>query len=225
MIRVEKLGVRSGEFSLSDVDFGVPDGEYGVLMGSTGSGKTTLLEAICGLRSTNAGRILLGERDVTRTKPAERGIGYVPQDGALFEHLTVRDHLEFALRIRRWDRTSIARRVESLADLLGIGPLLSRRPRGLSGGERQRVALGRALSFRPAFLLMDEPLSALDEGTRREMCELLKQAQSESGVTALHVTHGRWEAEILADRFLELREGVVRQLEEAPRYRSAPSAV
>src|SRR5215203_3589521 len=118
-------------------------------MGRTGCGKTTLLEAICGLKPVRAGRVLLLGRDVTDLPPADRGVGYVPQDLALFPTMTVREHLGFALEVRRWDMTAAARRVEELTALLGIGHLLERKPPGLSGGEAQRVALGRALSFRP----------------------------------------------------------------------------
>jgi len=209
MIQLDSLTITAGAFRLANVCFEVPTGAYGVLMGKTGSGKTTLLEALCGLRPAVAGRILLLGRDVTRLKAAERGIGYVPQDGALFATMTVRDHLEFALRIRRWPLPAIRERVEQLATLLGLQPLLGRTPHGLSGGEGQRVALGRALSFRPQFLCLDEPLSALDDDTRLDMCQLLKRAQRETGVTVLHVTHNRREAEMLGDRMLELIGGQI----------------
>jgi molybdate/tungstate transport system ATP-binding protein len=215
MILVEALSVRAGTFALADLSFSVPTGKYGLLMGRTGSGKTTILETLCGLRRAEAGRIVLDGREVTRLKPASRDIGYVPQDGALFQTMTVRDHLEFALRIRRWPRADVRRRVEELADLLGIGDLLARKPLGLSGGESQRVALGRALSFRPRILCLDEPLSALDDDTRHSMIELLKKVQHETGVTALHVTHNQREAEKLADCRLQLADGGVAQADAA----------
>jgi molybdate/tungstate transport system ATP-binding protein len=207
MILIEGLCVRAGGFALGDVSFSVPTGKYALLMGRTGSGKTTILETLCGLRRAEAGRILLDGRDVTTLKPAARDIGYVPQDGALFQTMSVRDHLEFALRIRRWPRADVRRRVDELAELLGIGDLLARKPQGLSGGESQRVALGRALSFRPRILCLDEPLSALDDDTRHSIIELLKKVQHETGVTALHVTHNQSEAEKLADCRLYLRNG------------------
>jgi ABC-type sugar transport system ATPase subunit len=146
MISVKDVSVRAGTFAMSNVCFEVPSGQYGVLMGKTGSGKTTLLEVICGLKPVLTGRILLDGRDVTDSQPAARGIGYVPQDGALFSTMTVCDHLGFALVVRKWRREAVRRRVEELAELLGITHLLKRRPKGLSGGERQRVALGRALA-------------------------------------------------------------------------------
>src|SRR2546430_5367771 len=154
MIAVENLSVRVAAFSLERISFSIPAGEYAILMGRTGSGKTTILEAICGLRPVAAGCIRLLGEDVTRLKPAQRGIGYVPQDKALFMTMTVRDNLAFALRIRKWDSGLIEQRVRELSALLGLGNLLDRKPHGLSGGESQRVALGRALASGPKVLLL-----------------------------------------------------------------------
>ena len=207
MIRLEQVSVRAGSFLLRDLSLSVPAGASAVLMGRTGSGKTTLLEAICGLRAVSAGRILLAGTDVTALPPAERGVGFVPQDGALFRHLTVREHLEFALVIRRWPRERIATRVAELAGWLGLNALLDRRPAGLSGGETQRVALGRALSFQPRILCLDEPLSALDDESRAGICTVLEDVCAHTGVTALHITHNLAEAERLADCLLLLKDG------------------
>jgi len=209
MIALENLSVVSGTFRLDNIRLVIPTGGYAVLMGKTGSGKTTLLEAICGLKTIRTGTICLLGHDMTRRKPAERGVGYVPQDRALFPTMTVWDHLALALAVRRWDRRRIAERVGELADLLGLGHLLDRRPQGLSGGEAQRVALGRALSAHPSVLLLDEPLSALDEATRHEMHELLAMVRRRTGVTTLHVTHSEAEAAKLADRLLLLKNGVI----------------
>ncbi len=213
MIRLHQLQVRAGAFQLAEISLEIPTGQYGVLMGQTGSGKTTLLEAICGLRRVTSGRIELMGRDVTNLPPADRGIGYVPQDRALFQTMTVREHLGFALFIRRWDSAAIAARVDELARMLGLTALLARKPAGLSGGEAQRVALGRALASRPSLLLLDEPLSALDEDTREEMQNLLLSVQQQTGVTALHVTHNRDEAARLGDTVFQLARG---QLGQAP---------
>lgn len=213
MIELRQVTVRAGAFGLSRVDLAVPSGVYAVLMGSTGQGKTTLLEAICGLKPVAEGRVVLGGQEMTDWKPADRGVGYVPQDLALFPTLTVRGHLEFALQLRKYSRAVIQERVLELAHVLEIEPLLDRQIRGLSGGESQRVALGRALSFRPRILLMDEPLNALDEGTRDRLCDLLRSIQRDSGLTTLHVTHSRAEASALADRLYLLRRG---RLEERP---------
>ncbi len=207
MISVEKLKVRVGEFLIQDISFQVPTGQYAVLMGRTGAGKTTLLEALCGLKPVAGGTIKLNNRDVTVLKPADRGIGYVPQDRALFQTMTVREHLAFAMMIRKSTQPVIQQRVAELSRLLRIEHLLERKPQGLSGGEAQRVALGRALSVRPGILCLDEPLNALDDDTRKDMYQLLGEVQKSTGVTILHVTHNFEEAEQLADRILTLQNG------------------
>ena len=209
MITLKNVQVRAGNFTLHDVSLTVPAGGYAALMGKTGAGKSTVLEAICGLRPVQAGTIALMGRDVTALKPAARDIGYVPQDLALFPTMTVREHLTFALALRAWEREAIEQRVSELAEWLGLASLLDRLPRGLSGGEAQRVALGRALSFRPAVLCLDEPLGSLDDETRAEMHTLLRAARERTGVTTLHVTHQREDARQLADQVLVLRDGRV----------------
>jgi len=207
VIRVENLSVRAGSFALDGISFEVATGDYAILMGRTGSGKTTILESLCGLKSVVGGKIALMGRDVTHLKPAERGIGFVPQEGALFHTMKVRDQIGFALTIRKWKHKDINRRVEGLAELLGIEEILDRSPVGLSGGERQRIALGRALAASPGVLCMDEPLSALDEHTREEMYSLLKTVQEQTGVTTLHITHSKIEAKQLGDVIFNLEDG------------------
>lgn len=209
MIRLDAVGLRAGSFRLDGVSLAVEAGEYAVLMGRTGCGKSTLLEAVAGLKPAHAGRITLVDRDVTRLRPSERGVGYVPQDLALFPTLSVRDHLAFALVVRDRPAEEIDARIDELSRLLGIGAILGRYPQGLSGGESQRVALGRALSARPRVLLLDEPLSALDEETRGEVMGLLRSVQRHTGVTTLHVTHSLSEARRLADRLFVLESGAV----------------
>lgn len=215
MILIEKLSVHAGAFHLNDVSLAVPTGKYGVLMGRTGCGKTTLLESVIGLRTVRSGRIVLHDEDVTALNPAVRGVGYVPQDGALFSQMTVRDHLAFALLVRKAPSKVIAARVEELSELLGIGRLLDRYPKGLSGGERQRVALGRALSFRPRVLCLDEPLSALDSETRGQMCDLLRSLREYAPVTTLHVTHNLEEAQVLGDCLFRIENGKVETVPSA----------
>ena len=209
MIELKDIAIRAGEFSLNNISFQVSSGTYAVLMGKTGRGKTTILEMICGLRRPATGRILIDQTDVTEWPPGDRQIGYVPQDLALFPTLNVREHLEFALRLRRRSPKHLQNRTSQLADVLGIEHLLSRKIEGLSGGESQRVALGRALSFEPSVLLLDEPLSALDEDTRGEMHELLRKVQKTTSVTTLHVTHSHEEAEALADVRFVLKDGQI----------------
>ncbi len=211
MIELHGITIRSGPFSLTNMVLTIPEGTYAVLMGGTGQGKTTILEAICGLRTVASGRVLLNGSDMTRWKPGDRGVGYVPQDLALFPMMTVRGHLEFALRVRHCSTAMIRDRVAELAHVLGIEPLLERRVTNLSGGESQRVALGRALSFRPRVLLLDEPLNALDEVTRDRLCELLRSIQKESGLTTLHITHSRAEARALAEKLFILEAGRLRE--------------
>jgi ABC-type sugar transport system ATPase subunit len=207
MISLRHITVQAGAFQLRDLSMEIPTGSHTALMGRTGSGKTTLLEGICGLRSIRSGSIWIGGREVTTLPPGERGIGFVPQDGALFDHLTVRQHLEFALEVRGWVPERRETRSRELAEWLGLTPLLDRLPAGMSGGERQRVALGRALAFHPPVLCLDEPLSALDDQTRGEIVAVLTEIRNRTGITILHITHNRSEAERLADRILHLRDG------------------
>jgi ABC-type sugar transport system ATPase subunit len=207
MISLRHITVQAGAFRLGDVSLEIPAGSHTALMGRTGSGKTTLLEGLCGLRRVSAGSVWIGGREVTHLPPGERGIGLVPQDGALFDHLTVREHLEFALEVRGWPPDRRESRSRDLAEWLGLTALLDRFPAGLSGGERQRVALGRALAFHPPVLCLDEPLSALDEDTRTEIIAVLSEIRARTGITTLHITHNRSEAERLADRILQLRDG------------------
>ena len=211
MIELRNVTVKSGAFALAGINLIVPSGQYAVLMGPTGRGKTTLLEGICGLRKVTAGQVLIHGQDVTHWNPADRQIGYVPQDLALFPTLTVREHLEFAMRLRKKSSDEVAVRTNELAEVLGIEHLLKRSIAGLSGGESQRVALGRALSFRPPVLLLDEPLSALDEASRNDMHALLRRLKETSSVTTLHVTHSLAESESLAGCSLWLNQDGIRE--------------
>jgi ABC-type sugar transport system ATPase subunit len=204
MIAVSSLCVTAGKFRLSGISFHVAAGGHAVIMGPSGAGKTTLLEAICGLRDVASGAVVIGGRDITGLPPAARHIGFVPQDGALFPHLTVRKNTSFALEVKKWSRENLTTRVESLAAHLGLTALLDRPVQGLSGGERQRVALARALAARPPVLLLDEPLSALDSESRQNLRETLQRIRAEEGVTILHVTHDAADAESLATQLIQL---------------------
>ena len=212
MIRFDSIALIQGSFHLSNICLEVPKGAYAVLMGPTGCGKTTVLELLCGLRAPMLGSIHINDRDVTNFAPGARGVGYVPQDGALFPRLTVGEQVGFSLRVRRLPESEVISRVAELGEMLGIGHLLGRRSSELSGGERQRVALGRALAFRPNVLCLDEPLSALDESLHAEMCSLLETVHSETGVTAIHVTHSGGEAERLATHRLRFVSGSIREV-------------
>lgn len=207
MIQLEHITWSAdGRVILDDLMLTIASGTYAVLMGSTGCGKTTLLEVLCGLRRPQKGRVLIDGCDVTSLEPRERGIGYVPQDLALFPTLKVYDQIAFALKLRG---LTAAARVRELADELVISHLLDRQTETLSGGEKQRVAIARALAASPKFLLLDEPLSALDEAMRGEAAAMLQRIQQEHQLTVLHVTHSQAEATQLADLQLRFERGRV----------------
>jgi molybdate/tungstate transport system ATP-binding protein len=212
MISVHDLSLTQGAFSLEGLSLEIPQGQYAVLTGKSGTGKTTILEAICGLRPIRGGRIHLGGVDVTHLRPAERRVGYVPQDGALFPTFRVGDQLAFAMIVRHQKCHDIQARVEELAEMLSITHLLDRTPDNLSGGEIQRVALGRVLALKPRALCFDEPLSALDSETHEEICDLLQNTIRKQRITTLHITHNRAEAQALADIEFHLSDGCIHQI-------------
>jgi ABC-type Fe3+/spermidine/putrescine transport system ATPase subunit len=210
MIRIEQLHFSVGAFALSDVSLCVAPGEYFVLLGPTGSGKTLLVECLCGLNRIESGRIFLGGNDVTALEPRLRNLGYLPQDYALFPHLSVRKNVTFGLRHHA--AASAPGFVDRLMEQLGVAHLADRKPEKLSGGEKQRVALARALAIRPDVLLLDEPVSALDESTRDSLCRLLKQLQRDTHTTTLHVCHNFAEMLAVADRVGVIHQGRIVQV-------------
>jgi ABC-type sugar transport system ATPase subunit len=211
MIVLEHLCYQVGTFRLN-VNFSVHAGEYFVLLGPTGSGKTALVECLAGLRQTHSGRILIAGQDVTNRAPRERGIAYVPQDYALLPHRNVRGNIVFGLQIRGWKQDQIRTATQKVAQQLGITHLLERAIFGLSGGERQRVALARALVTEPKVLILDEPVSALDEATRETVCQELRRLQRETKLSTIHISHNIEEAFSVADRAGILRAGVLAQV-------------
>ncbi|MGB3121618.1 MAG: ATP-binding cassette domain-containing protein [Verrucomicrobiales bacterium] len=211
MITLDNIGWRTGNFELKGISWVIPANRYVVLMGATGCGKTTLLEIICGLRQPQFGRIWRQNLDITRQPPWERGIGYLPQDIALFPGHSVRDQIGFSLKMKRRPPKEIALKTNELACSMGIDHLLDRQPAGLSGGEQQRIALARALAADPDVLLLDEPLSALDEERRGELSQLLSEVQRRLGLTVIHVTHSRGEAATLADLVYRLTDGSLKE--------------
>lgn len=194
MIELHDVVIRQGSFTLNASNLVIEKRAYAVLMGPTGCGKTTLVEAICGLRRIQSGRIMIDGVDMTPIDAARRGIGYVPQDRALFPTMRVDQQIEYGLRLRRASTAVRKRRVAMLAEILGIADLLERYPQGLSGGEQQRVALARALSFRPRLLCLDEPMSALDDVSRKQMADLLRKIHETEDVTIFHITHNSEDA-------------------------------
>jgi ABC-type sugar transport system ATPase subunit len=201
-----------GQVALRDLSLDVAHGELLVLVGPSGCGKTTTLRLVAGLEKPNQGMILLDGQEVTTLAPHRRGVAMVLQNFALYPHLTVRQNLAFPLRMRRVPRAEIAPRVEQTAGLLGLEPLLDRRPAQLSGGEQQRVALGRALVQQPRAFLLDEPLSNLDAQLRGQMRTALARLQRRLGTTMLYVTHDQEEAMTLGHRVAVLRAGVLQQV-------------
>lgn len=204
MLSVQHLSVQAGSFSIQDISFEIPTGTCVSLMGSSGSGKTTLMEALCGLRHITSGSVHLDSRDITHLRPGERQIALVPQDNALFPHLTVHEHLAFGPTIQGWRKSDIVKRVDELADQLKITNLLHRTPENLSGGEAKRTALGRAIATRPSLLCLDEALTGLDDETYRDTLTLLQSTISRGNLTTLHITHNRVEANQLANTVIEL---------------------
>jgi ABC-type sugar transport system ATPase subunit len=190
----------------------VAEGELLAVVGPSGCGKTTLLRLIAGLEEPSAGRVLLGEHDVTGWRPGLRNVAMVFQSHALFPHLTVEENIGFGLAVRDVPAREISGRVRSAAELVGCTEHLARRPHELSGGERQRVALARALVREPALLLLDEPLSNLDTSLRVSLRAELKEIHRRVGGTTVHVTHDQVEALVLGDRIAVLDRGVLQQV-------------
>ncbi len=212
MIRTEEISFRIGTFQLQRLSINIAKGEYFILLGPPGSGKTIFLECLCGLKKIDSGRIYIDGHQVTGLEPRARSIGYVPQDYALFPHLTVERNIAFGLRVRGYKNKEIQAKINETAELLDIRGLLRRRIHGLSGGEQQRVALARALVLQPKILLLDEPVCALDEVTRQEVCVQLLDIQRRLGLTTIHVSHNLEEAFTVADRAAILNEGILQQV-------------
>ncbi len=197
---------------LEEFDLDVEPGEFLVLLGASGSGKTTALRILSGLETATAGRVLIGERDVTHVLPKYRDISMVFQSYALYPHKTVAENIGFPLKVRKVPQAEAEAQVKDAAAQVQLDTLLHRYPRELSGGQRQRVALARAIVRRPSVFLMDEPLSNLDAKLRGHMRAELKHMQQTLGITTIYVTHDQIEAMTLAHRVAILEKGVLQQL-------------
>jgi multiple sugar transport system ATP-binding protein len=209
--------------AVDDVSLEVGDGEFMVLVGPSGCGKSTLLRVIAGLEPVTRGRVLIGDDDVTGLDPADRDIAMVFQSYALYPHKSVRENLAFGLRRRRVASDEIRRRVDAMADMLGLGELLDRRPAALSGGQRQRVAMGRALVREPRTFLMDEPLSNLDAKLRTSMRGELARLHERLPTTTVYVTHDQVEAMTLGQRVAVLKDGRIQQCDVPQRLFDEPA--
>jgi len=214
-VRFENVSKSYGATRAADsVTLTVEPGELFFLLGPSGCGKTTLLRCLAGFCEPDAGRILVGERDITRLPPYERDTGMVFQSYALWPHMTVRENVAFGLEMRRIAKPRIATRVSEALAMVRMADRAGDKPNQLSGGQQQRVALARALVIRPQCLLLDEPLSNLDAQLRLEMRAEIRRICKEAGLTAIHVTHDQKEALSVADRLAVLEAGRVRQIGE-----------
>src|SRR5512134_1646911 len=200
--------------AVKDVNLTIRDKEFMVLVGPSGCGKTTTLRMVAGLEEITAGEIHIGDRVVNDLPPKDRDIAMVFQNYALYPHMSVYDNMAFGLKMRKFPKAEIEKRVKDAAEILGIQELLKRKPRQLSGGQRQRVAVGRAIVRHPQVFLFDEPLSNLDAKLRVQMRVELKRLHDRLETTAIYVTHDQVEAMTLGDRVVVMKDGWIQQVGE-----------
>lgn len=210
MLRLININRCLGDFSLTDINFEVSDGQYYVLLGRSGAGKTQLLELIAGLEHPDTGQIFLDDEEITRQKIQNRKVGIVFQDYAVFPHMTVFDNIAYPLRVRKEDKKTITEKVEKAAEAMNIKHILERNTDKLSGGELQRVALARTLITSPRLLLLDEPLSSLDTSLKDDLKTLLRDL-NKTGQTIIHVTHDYGDAISLAKKVGVIHNGKIIQ--------------
>ena len=209
----KNVAKRYGEVSVIEgLNLDIRDHEFMVLVGPSGCGKSTALRMIAGLEEITGGSLSIGERVVNELPPKERDVAMVFQNYALYPHMTIRENLEFGLKIRKTPKPEMDRLVNDAAEILGISHLLERKPKQLSGGQRQRVALGRAIVRKPAVFLFDEPLSNLDAKLRVQMRSEIKKLQQRLGVTSVYVTHDQIEAMTMGHRIAVMKDGKLQQL-------------
>jgi multiple sugar transport system ATP-binding protein len=213
----------NGFAAVDGINLTIDDGEFLALVGPSGCGKSTLLRMLAGLEEVTAGRVLIGGVDVTDFEPRPRDVAMVFQSYALYPHMSIRRNLGYGLRVRKTPKDEIERRVNEVAQLLGLEEMLDRRPSQLSGGQRQRVAMGRAIVREPKAFLMDEPLSNLDAKLRVGMRASLAQLHSRLGVTTVYVTHDQIEAMTLGQRVAVMRDGRFQQVDEPQRLYREPA--
>ncbi len=203
----------NGHVAVHDASFAIEDGELVVLVGPSGCGKSTTLRMLAGLETVTQGTIRIGERVVNEVPPKDRDIAMVFQNYALYPHMTVFDNMAFGLKLRKYSKDEIKKRVEQAAEILGIESILSRKPKQLSGGQRQRVAVGRAIVRKPQVFLFDEPLSNLDAKLRVQMRTEIAKLHRRLDATMVYVTHDQVEAMTMGDRIVVMRDGHIQQID------------
>lgn len=217
MARVKLEGLKkvydNEVIAVHEATFEVNDGEFVVLVGPSGCGKSTMLRMIAGLESITQGTLYIGDRVMNDVPPKDRDIAMVFQNYALYPHMTVFDNMAFGLKLRKYAKAEIQKRVEQAADILGIHEILHRKPKQLSGGQRQRVAVGRAIVRKPQVFLFDEPLSNLDAKLRVQMRTEISKLHRQLGATMVYVTHDQVEAMTMGDRIVVLRDGHIQQID------------
>ena len=198
--------------AVRDMNLDIQDGEFIVFVGPSGCGKSTALRMIAGLEDISSGKVFIGDNVVNELPPRDRDIAMVFQNYALYPHMSVRENMGFALKLKKMDKAEIGRRVDEAARILGIERFLDRKPKALSGGQRQRVALGRAIVREPKAFLMDEPLSNLDAKLRVQTRTEIAKLHERIGTTTIYVTHDQTEAMTMADRIVVMKDGEVQQV-------------
>jgi ABC-type Fe3+/spermidine/putrescine transport system ATPase subunit len=220
-LKLAGLSKTWGEFQLKEISFSVESGEYFVILGPTGAGKTLLLETIMGFHKPDKGEIILDGENITDVPPEKRKIGYVPQKCALFPHMTVRQNIEFGLKMQGKEKTERNKIASKMLDLTGLKSLESRHPADLSGGEKQKVALARVLAFQPKTILLDEPFSGLDPETNKALKKELRRIHKE-GKTLIHVTHDQLEGFSLGSHVAIINSGEIVQIGKAKEVYANP---
>jgi multiple sugar transport system ATP-binding protein len=199
--------------AVDNVNLHVQDREFVVLVGPSGCGKSTTLRMVAGLEEISSGTVSIGPKEVNNIPPKDRDIAMVFQNYALYPHMTVYENMAFGLKLRKFKKADIDKRVQDAADILGIKDYLNRRPKALSGGQRQRVAVGRAIVRKPEAFLFDEPLSNLDAKMRVQMRTEISKLHTRLETTMIYVTHDQVEAMTMADRIVVMKDGIVQQVD------------
>jgi len=226
-VSMEKLNkvYENGFHAVKDMSLTIGDGEFMVLVGPSGCGKTTALRMVAGLEDITSGILRIGGKEVNDESPKDRDIAMVFQNYALYPHMTVRENIGFALKLRKTPKAELTAKVNEAADILGLTDWLDRKPGQLSGGQRQRVAMGRAIVRQPSVFLMDEPLSNLDAKLRVQMRAEVHRIQRHLGVSTIYVTHDQVEAMTMGDRVTVMRSGVLQQVDTPQRLYDNPDNI